>query len=342
MRKAYFYTCLLIVLASFTAFVLQCAAQAKDNKKPASSGTWREIRTIKGNQFLIRSLAFAPDSKTLASASDEKVIKIWDVTGGLELNRLAGHKDIIWSVVFSPDGKMLASGGDDRTVKLWDPMKNKILTSLKISAEVWSVAFSPNSRMLASGDRACTITLFDVPTATAKSGQLEAKELKILQGHSADIFGLAFSPDNKLLASGSHDNTVKIWDIESGECLHTLTGHRHLTYTVAFSPDGKMVASGSFDKTVKLWNVETGEEIRTLQGHEGQIRVVAFSPDGTVLASGAEDGTAKIWESATGKRLQNITVHQPSWVHGLAFSPDGRYLATSDYGIKIWEFIPGK
>ena len=348
MNRLYCYG-LILAIALSTAFVLQ--GQVKNEKtppkksvsdKPASSGQWKAIKAIKGTEHLIRSLVFAPDSKTLASASDEKIIKIWDALAGLELNRLVGHKDNIWSVAFSPDGKMLASGSFDRTLKFWDPSKNKILCDLKRSSEIWSIAFSPNGRMLASGDTACTITLFGVPTSTAKSGKFDVKEIKILQGHGGDVFGLSFSPDNKLLASGSHDNTVKIWDVKSGECLHTLTGHNHLTFSVAFSPDGKMVASGSFDKTIKLWNVETGEEIRTLQGHEGQIRVVAFSPDGTVIASASEDGTIKIWETATGKRLQNLTDHVPSWVHGLAFSPDGRFLASSDYQIKIWEFVPGK
>ncbi|MEW6026458.1 MAG: WD40 repeat domain-containing protein [Planctomycetota bacterium] len=339
MKKINLLILLLAAGALFTVFVLQCAAQAK---KTASSGQWREIKGIKGTDQMIRSLAFAPDSKTLASASDDRVVKVWDFQTGLELNRLTGHKDNIWSVAFSQNGKFLASGSFDRTVKFWDPSKNKIICDLKRPAEIWSIAFSPNVLMLAAGDTACTITLFDVPTSTAKDGRLDVRENKILQGHSADIFGMSFSPDNKLLASGSHDNTVKIWDVKSGECLKTLAGHRHLTYSVAFSPDGKMVASGSFDKTVKLWDVESGEEIRTLEGHEDQIRVVAFSPDGTVLASGAQDGTVKIWETATGKRLQNITVHKPCWVHGLAFSPDGRFLASSDYHIRIWEFVPGK
>src|SRR3989339_268110 len=349
MKKAYLYGILLIAGALFTSFILQCQAQdgkAPDkkpsSKKPVSSGQWRDIKAIKGNEYLIRFLAFAPDSKTIASASDEKAVKIWDASAGLELNRLSGHKDNIWSVAFSPDGKMVASGSFDRTVKLWDPAKNKLILSLKRPAEIWAVAFSPNGRMLASGDTACTLTLFDVPTATARGGQFDVKESKLLQGHSGDIFSMSFSPDNRLIASGSHDNTVKIWDIESRECLYTLRGHSHLIYSVAFSPDGKMVASGSFDKTVKLWNVETGEEIRTFKGHEGQIRAMAFSPDGSIIASGSEDGTVKIWETTTGKRLQNLTVHVPSWVHGLAFSPDGKFLATSDYQIKIWEFVPGK
>jgi len=343
MNKLYFYG-LILAIALSTAFSLpgqvgggKMTAKKSLSGKLASSGQWHDIKSIKGNEYLIRALAFAPDSKTLASASDEKVVKIWDIAGGLELNRLDGHKDNIWSVAFSPDGKMIASGSFDRTLKLWDPAKNKLILNLKRPAEIWAVAFSPNGRMLASGDTGCTITIFDVPTSTAKGGQLDVRQTKILQGHSADVFSLSFSPDNKLIASGSHDNTVKIWDIESEECLHTLKGHRHLTYAVAFSPDGKMVASGSFDKTIKLWDVETGEEIRTLTGHENQIRAIAFSPDGSVIASGGEDGTIKIWETATGKRLQNITVHVPSWVHGLAFSPDGKFMASSDYQIKIWE-----
>lgn len=362
MKKLYLYGRLLITIVLFAAFVLQCQEQVKDDRdprssvsawadgektppknpllnKPVSSGQWKEIRTIKGRN-IVRSISFAPDNKTLASTGDEEVVKIWDVTAGLELNYLPGHKNRVWSVAFRPDGKMIASGSDDRTIKFWDPAKNKPILSLKRPAEIWAIAFSPNGKMLASGDTRCMITLFDVPAGLSRDGQLDVKEIKTLQGHSADVFGVSFSPDNKLIASGSHDNTVKIWDIERGECIHTLTGHHHLTFSVAFSPDGKMVASGSFDKTVKLWNVETGEEIRTLQRHEGQIRAVAFSPDGTVIASASEDNTIKIWETATGKRIQNLTSHT-SWVHALSFSPNGKLLASGscDYTIKIWEFI---
>lgn len=106
---------------------------------------------------------------------------------------------------------------------------------------------------------------------------------------------MVFSPNGKLLAVGSDDKTIKLWDIASGKVIQTLTGHSNLVKSVVFSPDGKIVASGSNDNTIKLWNVATGKEIRTFTGHTSFVTSLAFSNDGKVLASGSADKTIKLW-----------------------------------------------
>jgi len=132
------------------------------------------------------------------------------------------------------------------------------------------------------------------------------------------------------LASGSWDKTIKLWDVQTGRALQTLTGYSGVVYSVAFSPDGKVLASGNDDKTIKLWDVQTGRTLQTLIGHSSVVFSVAFSPDGKVLASGSEDNTIKLWEVQTGRVLQTLTGHSNS-VLSVAFSPNGKVLASGSY-----------
>jgi WD40 repeat protein len=125
-----------------------------------------------------------------------------------------------------------------------------------------------------------TIKLWDVGQA-----------VRTLRGHTDGVRSVAFSPDSRLLASGSWDNTVILWDVET----RTLRGHTAPVWSVAFSPDGRLLASGSLDNTIKLWDVETGQEVRTLSGHNDWVLSVAFSPDGRLLASASQDGTVRLW-----------------------------------------------
>ncbi|HIE09351.1 MAG TPA: WD40 repeat domain-containing protein [Armatimonadetes bacterium] len=113
-------------------------------------------------------------------------------------------------------------------------------------------------------------------------------------GHWGSVFSVSFSPDGRLLASGSEDWTVKIWEVKTKKCIATFEGHEDFVNSVSFSPDGRLLASGSSDWTVKIWEVETGRCIATLKGHKGSVHSVSFSPNGRLLASGSGDNTVKI------------------------------------------------
>ncbi|NCT45919.1 MAG: WD40 repeat domain-containing protein, partial [Microcystis aeruginosa G11-09] len=146
-----------------------------------------------------------------------------------------------------------------------------------------------------------------------------------LEGHYSYVYSVNFSPDGKTLVSGSWDNTIKLWDVETGQEIRTLKGHDNSVYSVNFSPDGKTLVSGSADNTIKLWNVETGQEIRTLKGHDSSVRSVNFSPDGKTLVSGSGDKTIKLWNVETGQEIRTLKGHD-SVVYSVNFSPDGKTL----------------
>ncbi|MBD2178883.1 PD40 domain-containing protein [Pseudanabaena sp. FACHB-1998] len=165
------------------------------------------------------------------------------------------------------------------------------------------------------------------------------QEKNRLLGNNGFVTSISFSPDGKTIASGSSDNTIKLWSLEGKE-LQTFKGHSAIVWSVAFSPDGKTIASGSRDATIKLWNLE-GKVLQTLKGHSGLVASVAFSPDGSTLATGSSDRTVKLW-NLEGKELQTFKGHSDS-VWSVTFSPDGKSIATGsdDRTVKLWN-LEGK
>jgi WD40 repeat protein len=323
----------------------------------------------------VLSISFSPDSKTLATGSSDNTIKLWNIDTSKEIRTLQGHQNSVSSVSFSPNGKTLATGSTDKTIKLWNLDSSKEIRTLRHQNSVSSVSFSPNGKTLATGSLDSTIKLWDLETGNeirtlqghqnsvwSVSFSPDGKTFVISNGNDTTengnditelwnvdtktkirvidqnfVLSMSFSPDGKTLATGSSGSTIKLWDLDMGNEIHTLQGHQNSVLSVSFSPDGRILASGSNDKTIKLWNIDTGEEIRTLQGHQNSVLSVSFSPDGRILASGSNDKTIKLWNIDTGEEIRTLQGHQNS-VLSVSFSPDGKILASgsNDKTIKLW------
>ncbi|CRG89769.1 putative WD repeat-containing protein all2124 [Talaromyces islandicus] len=163
-----------------------------------------------------------------------------------------------------------------------------------------------------------------------------------LEGHADTVQSVAFSPNGKLLASGSSDETIKLWDTATGVLQQTLMAHSDWVESVVFSPDNRLLASASDDKTIKLWDIATGILQQSLLGHLDTVQYIVFSSNGRLLVSGSDDKTIKIWDTATGA-LEHTLIAHSDWVESVAFSPDDQLLASGsrDKTIKFWNIATG-
>ena len=284
------------------------------------------IFTLKAHTDHIISLAFSPDGKTLASASFDHTVKLWNIARKKNIATLE-HTRRVKTVAFSPDGKMLASGGNDG-IKLWDVANKSNIKDLWHGDFVTGLAFSPDGKILLSGGDDWTLKLWDVATK---------RNIKTLETGDFVKF-VAFSSDGKTFASSGWKNGVQLWDMARKRNIKTFDFAD--AQSVAFSPDGKMLASGSLWDEVKLWNVSTKDTIFTSTkppNVPAWYCSVAFSPNSKILVSSDFSGRVKLWDTTTGSEISILQHTSP--VVAVAFSPNGKILATGTFDgtIEFWK-----
>ncbi|RJP49532.1 MAG: TIR domain-containing protein [Anaerolineaceae bacterium] len=298
-------------------------------------------------------VAFSPDGKILASASDDKTIILWDVATHQPIGQpLSGHTDSVVALTFSPDGKVLLSGGVDKTIIIWDVASSQPVTQPLTGPNGWvySIAFHPSGNSFFSSGcheldergfcRDSEIIQWDLNRPYLIS--------QTIQDDSSTNYTVAISPDGKILASGGYYGDIILWDMVSRKYIGDhLKGHTGPVESVAFHPSGNVLASGSRDKSVMIWDVVTHKIIgEPLIGHTERVSSVAFSPDGKILASGGGDNSVIIWDVFEQKQLTRILLASPKaglgqgWARSVVFSPDGKTLAIGSSGlITLWDMV---
>jgi WD40 repeat protein len=270
----------------------------------------------------VTSVAITPDGQTLAAAID-RTINLWSLADGRLQHTCVGHESDVLAIAFSPDGKLLASeSSEDRTVRLWQIATGKEVGPLRGPKlpYCWGLAFSPDGRLLASCSYDGSVQLWDVVSHRIR---------RVLHGHVGMASRVAFSPDGKWLASaGEVDQRIRLWEVASGWQVDEFRPEKPNRLTdVAFSPDGRSLAAAGSEHT-EVWELATRQ--RRVPLRIGCV--LSFRPDGRVLAAGGWlDGSVRLWEVGTDPaRVQRLALFPQGTLHKVAFTPEGRYLATAN------------
>lgn len=277
-----------------------------DKIKLWSVETGELVKTLEVTLMSAQSVSFHPSGDLLAAGGEGETIELYNVEGELIKTLTHDFFNFVDSLSFSPSGDVLASGLRDECgdhVTLWDVETGKSIKDFYPSDiesylegnHIYSLSFNPSGDLLAGGCYNGKIHLWDVETG----------EMMTLEGHPQtmtmrdddeyfSVFSVSFSPSGSVLASGSEDKTIKLWNVRTGQLIKTLVGHSRTVHSVTFHPSGDVLASGSTDSVIKLWNVRTGQLIKTLEG-SGNCHSLSFSPSGDVIVAGGANSSIEIY-----------------------------------------------
>lgn len=292
-----------------------------------------------GHAAPVSSVTFTPDGHTLASASVDGQIKMWDVDRQQLRNSLTGPRNQISQIAFRPDGKLLAIADNAGNVKLWDMTSGQESASaIKLPGGVWGVAWSPDGRLLATANSGRRMDPSDwgVELWNAETVKRLAAFHHMMGLDTMSASRVAFTPDGREVAMASWD-TVTVFNVGTHKQRLLLGGDSRIITDIAISPDGHILAASYGQKEVCMWELAHGTAIRSLP-LLSQVNRIAFSPDSLMLAAACDDGMVKLWEVASGNVLGTLVAHHGA-VRTVAFSPDGKTIATAgmDRAVKLFD-----
>jgi WD40 repeat protein len=302
------------------------------------AATGRCTAILKGHAREVRAVAFRPDGCRVASGGADHTVRIWDPGTGRLLETLRTHQTPVASLAYSPDGRRLASADEDGPIRIWEPGDDEShgrslhghpqgVSRLPFIPELARrLAFSPDGALLASLGTTGDVRLWDVS---------DAGDLRILRGHTAEVYPVAYCPDGRWIASGGWDQRVRLWDATSGEPAAVMEHERredpNFVLSVAFSPDGTRLASWARFGDIRIWDPATGRLLRVMRytgrKRSGYVHELAFSPDGSRLYAGNDDRVT-CWDAGTGREHPPLSLPLRD-TRIVVFRPDGRRLAAA-------------
>jgi RNA polymerase sigma factor (sigma-70 family) len=276
------------------------------------------------HEGVVRSVAFSPDGKTLASSSFDRTIGLWDPATGKSRGSLKAGGQIS-CVAFDPDGKRLVSGGPDGCVRLWDLTTNKeVHTWNAVEQHIYATAWSPDGKFVAVACQGGEVFLWDPKKAAVRHK---------LAGHLDRVWAVAFSPDGRTLASVGEDRTLRLWDVESGDQVRRIVAHGEMVSVVQWSADGRLLVTADVSGSIKLWERATGEEMTQLGQLRNRVQWLCLSPGAgrggapLLLATAHANGKVIFWDLRTRKPLHEIQAHE-HYAYSVVFSPDRKTIAS--------------
>jgi WD40 repeat protein len=291
--------------------------------------------SAEGHTGPIGDCAISPDGKLLATASDDRLVIIWDIATMTVRGVLRGHQQRARACVFSPDGTRLLSASMDGTIRIWDVEEASLLHTFgEPSTRTLGCAWSPDGCLIAAASGNGKLSIW-----TAATGD-KHREIDSPSGYEWDC---SFSPDSRTMASGAEDGTIRLWDVEDGTLQASFAVHDGRIRCCTYDPSGTLIATAGSDTTVRITRSGTGEVVHVLRGHTDRVRACAFSADGSVLVSAAEDRTIRLWDVATGEAIRTLRGHT-DWVGAAVFTKNGRQLVScsGDITLRIWDASSGE
>ncbi len=289
------------------------------------------VARLTGHTGPVTALAYSDDGVSLITAAKDATVKVWTASSA-SLKRTIELDDGP-ATAMAVSGNRLLTGHANGTVVLWDwERAEKIASYKRNDAEIWSVAFLGSPQRFAAAGHDWKIAVWDAATTSGPFGVLEA--------HDSAVQSLAFSMSGSrpMLASGSADKTLKIWNLETLDRVRTYRGHRDYITAVAYSSAGREIASASLDGNVRIWSGRSSRLTRSLSGHDGKANALAFAPSGDLLASGGGDGKVRIWDFKKSRTPKTLPSHSGE-ITALAFSPDSQHIASAgdDGLVRVWD-----